>query len=282
MANTISNEDIMNLRNQTGAGIMDCKNALKEADGDISKAVEILRKKGLSGLAKRSGRAMKEGIIVLKNNNSNYVMVEVDCETDFVARNDEFKSVVNSFADEMLSRNDFNPAQDEASKEKLKNIAMKIGENMQIRRAVRYSLKPQTVIGSYLHSDLKKAAMVSLSYNPQISDISKIETLAKNLAMQAVAMGAKWIKKEDVPQEVIEKEKEIYKSTPQAQGKSEIAISKMLEGRIKKFYQEMCLIEQAYIRDTKLLVSDYIKSIEKETGVSINIERFDTFIVGVE
>ncbi|MCX7641498.1 MAG: translation elongation factor Ts [Elusimicrobiales bacterium] len=281
MSVIISNEQIMQLRNQTGAGIMDCKNALKEANGDMEKAVEILRKKGLSGLAKRAGREMKEGIVVIKNNNLKYVMVELDCETDFVARNEEFVSLANSLADEMLEKDNFLPHIDDKAKEKLNNLAIKIGENMQIRKSVVYKTTPFSVIGSYLHSDKKKGALVRVSCEGNC-DMKKVEEVAKNLAMQVVAMTPRWIKKEDVPNDVIEKEKEIYKASPQAQGKSEVALSKMLEGRINKFYQDTCLVEQGYIKDNKLTVKSYIENISKEIGVKLNIVEFDSFLIGIE
>ncbi|MCX7905635.1 MAG: translation elongation factor Ts [Elusimicrobiales bacterium] len=281
MNQLISNEQIMKLRNQTGAGIMDCKNALKEANGDMEKAVEILRKKGLSGLAKRAGREMKEGIVVIKNNNFKYVMVEIDCETDFVARNEEFVSFANFLAEEMLNKDNFFPHNDENAKEKLNNLAIKIGENMQIRKSVSYKINSSSVIGSYLHSDKKKAALVRISFEGNC-DIKKIEEVAKNIAMQIVAMSPRWIRREDVPVEVIEKEKEIYKSSPQAQGKSDIALSKMIEGRINKFYQDVCLLEQTYIRDNKITVKNYIENLSKELGVRLNIIEFDLFVVGVE
>jgi len=281
MAVTITNDQIMSLRNQTGAGIMDCKAALKESNGDMQKAIEILRKKGLSGLAKRSGRTMKEGIVVLKNNDSKYVMVELNCETDFVAKNDEFVKLANEIANEMLAK-DFDPSKDEKAKEKLNSIAIKIGENMQIRRGVTYKKESNSIIGYYLHADNKKAALIKVSFSNKPIDVSKAEELAKNLAMQCVAMGAKWVKKEDVPKEVIEKEKEIYKEGSKTQGKSEIALNKMLEGRINKFYQEMCLMEQVYIRDTKITIKKYIENVSNETQTTLTVERFETFIVGVE
>lgn len=281
MSSVISNEQIMKLRAQTGAGIMDCKNALKEANGDMEKAVEILRKKGLSGLAKRAGREMKEGLVVVKNNEKKYVMLELNCETDFVARNDEFVNLANSLAEEMLLKDNFFPHQDESAKEKLNNIAMKIGENMQIRRSVVYKVDENSVIGVYLHSDKKKAAMVRISCKTQCEK-TKIEEAAKNIAMQIVAMSPKWIRKEDVPPEVIEKEKEIYKASPQAQGKSEIALSKMIEGRINKFYQDTCLLEQPYIRDNKLTIRSYLDNLAKELNTQLEIVEFESFVVGVE
>ena len=281
MSNVISNELIMKLRSQTGAGIMDCKNALREAEGDMEKAVEILRKKGLSGLAKRAGRSMKEGVVVIKSDTSKYVMLEMNCETDFVARNEEFITLAENLADEMLKRENYLPHLDDEAKERLNNLAMKIGENMQIRRSVIYRKDDNSIIGHYLHSDRKKASLVRVRFegNP---DRSAVEELAKNIAMQIVAMNPRWIKKEDVPNDVIEKEKEIYKSTPQAQGKTEIALMKMLEGRINKFFQETCLLEQSYIKDNKLTVKAYIESLSKSLGADLTISEFVSFIVGLE
>ena len=278
----VTTSQIMDLRKRTGAGMMDCKKALIEAQGDMEKAIEILRKKGLSGLAKRAERVTNEGIVVIKNKENLYAMVELNCETDFVARNEEFVGLANSLAEEMLKNPNFDPAKDEKAKERLNAIAMKIGENMIIRRGVLVSEEKNTVVGYYLHSDNKKGCIVKLAYNGNPSDINKLREVAKNLSMQAVAMTPKWIKKEDVPNDVIEKEKEIYKSSPQAQGKSEIALSKMLEGRINKFYKEVCLLEQDYIRDQSLTVAKYIENTAKEINSNITVLRFDLFIVGME
>ncbi len=151
-----------------------------------------------------------------------------------------------------------------------------------IRKGVRYNKENNCIIGSYVHADNKKGCLIKVRFESNPNDLSKIEELAKNLAMQCVAMGPKWVKREDVPQDVIEKEKEIYKASPQAQGKSEVALTKMLEGRITKFYQEVCLLEQGYIRDNKLTIKAYIENIAKECGTSLSVERFDCFIVGIE
>ncbi|MGC8866994.1 MAG: translation elongation factor Ts [Elusimicrobiales bacterium] len=279
MSSVISKEIIKQLRSQTGAGIMDCKNALEEANGDIEKAVEILRKKGLSGLLKRAAREMKEGIVVVKNNGSKYVMLEIDCETDFVARNEEFVSLANKLADEMIEKDAFLPHMDEGAKQILNSVAMKIGENMQIRRSTVYKLDSGSVVGSYLHSDKKKAALVRIAVEGSC-DRSKIEEFAKNIAMQIVAMSPRWIRRENVPNEVIEKEKEIYKASPQAQGKTDVAISKMLEGRINKFFQDTCLMEQPYIKDNKITIKQYLENISRECACKLDIIEFDAFIIG--
>jgi elongation factor Ts len=273
----------MNLRNQTGAGIMDCKAALKEANGDIAKAVEILRKKGIAGLAKRAGRTMKEGLVKIKNDGNKYAMLEINCETDFVAKNPEVQAFSQELVDLMLKDESYsNPAENEKAKEKLQNVAMKTGENMIIRRGIVYTANPDSAIGYYIHSDNKKAALVELNFKCDKSKKTEIETIAKELAMQAVAMGPKWVRKEDVPAEVIEKEKEIYKATPQAQGKSEIALSKMLEGRIKKFYEDSCLLEQAFIKDSKVKIADMLKNKSQALGGEITVKRFVSYIVGLE
>ncbi len=283
MSAAISTEQVMTLRAQTGAGIMDCKAALKEAEGDMSKAVEILRKKGIAGLAKRAGRTMKEGVVEVNMAQNKCAMVEINCETDFVAKNPDVKDFAKQLAADMLVNPALaNPSESEAAKEKLQNLAMKTGENMIIRRGCVINLSPDSVLGTYVHTDSKKAAVVELSFTGDASKKEAVLSLAKDLAMQCVAMAPKWLNREDVPAEVIEKEKEIYKATPQAQGKSEIALGKMLEGRIKKFYEESCLNEQAFIRDQKVKIADLIKSKSAELGGALSIKRFVCYMVGVE
>jgi len=282
MSSVITSEQVMSLRNQTGAGIMDCKQALKESNGDMTKAIEILRKKGLAGLAKRAGREMKEGIVAFKNECNKYALIEINCETDFVAKNPEVKKLAEELLDLMLKDSSYsNPAENEKAKEKLQNLAMKTGENMQIRRGIVYNLN-NTFAGVYLHSDNKKIAIVELSFNGDSSKRADIEELAKAIAMQCVAMNPRWVNKSDVPNEVIEKEKEIYRERPEAKGKSEIALNKMLEGRIKKFYEETCLMEQPYIRDQKINISTLLKNKSSDLGGEITIKRFDCYIVGLE
>jgi len=273
----------MTLRNQTGAGIMDCKAALKESEGDIAKAVEFLRKKGLAGLAKRAGRSMKEGVVAVRNEGSKYAMIEINCETDFVAKNPEVGSFSEEILKVMLTDPAYAaPAENAEAKEKLQALAIKTGENMQIRRGTVYSLSSGAA-GVYVHSDNKKAAIVELAFSGDLnSKKARIEELARSIAMQCVAMNPKWLNKADVPADVVGKEKEIYKAGPQAQGKSEMALSKMLEGRVKKFYEEMCLMEQAYIRDQKLTIAALLKAKSGEFGGNLEIKRFDCYIVGIE
>ncbi|HOW88720.1 MAG TPA: translation elongation factor Ts [Elusimicrobiales bacterium] len=282
----ITSEQVMSLRSQTGAGVMDCKNALKESAGDLAKAVELLRKKGLAGLAKRAGRLMKEGVVAVKTSpdSAALAMVEVNCETDFVAKNPEVRALAEGLASQMLSDSSLsNPAEDEKSKEKLQALAMKMGENMQIRRGLVYRAEPKTVFNCYVHSDSKKAAVVELSFGGDIAQVrNELMSLAKELAMQSVAMSPRWLRREDVPADVVEKEKEIYKAGPAAAGKTGVALEKMLAGRVNKFYQESCLLEQVYIRDTKSSVAEAVKKHAEALKGDVLVKRFDFYIVGVE
>lgn len=281
---TITSEQVMTLRGQTGAGIMDCKNALKESAGDLAKAVEILRKKGLSGLAKRAGRTMKEGIVAVKVSPSGTLsMIEINCETDFVAKNPEVRALAEELSGLMLTDPAMaDPASNEKAKEKLQALAIKTGENMQIRRGVVYHASANSVVNFYVHSDSKKSAVVELSCEGAASAKDELKTLARELAMQCVAMHPKWLKREDVPAEVVEKEKEIYKASPAAAGKAGIGLEKMLEGRVNKFYQENCLLEQVSIRETKLSVAQVVKNHAEKIKSGIQPKKFDCYIVGMD
>ncbi len=295
----ITSEQVMSLRSQTGAGIMDCKGALNEANGDVAKAVEILRKKGLAGIAKRAGRAMKEGVVVVRNSGSVYSMLELNCETDFVAKNPDVTGFAAQLAQEMLSDASLaNPAENEKVKERLQAIAMKIGENMAVRRGVVYAAE-NSVVNYYVHSDNRKGAIVELSFDGDLAKAkADLEALAKELAMQAVAMNPRFLRREDVPAEIVNKEREIYrakmeKEEAEAQAKAAetgrpykpkpaAAVEKMLEGRVNKFFQESCLIEQATIRDSKKSVSQLVKEVGTRLGGNVTVKRFHCYIVGVE
>ena len=279
----ITSKQVMSLRGKSGAGIMACKNALKETSGDEEKAVELLRKKGLSGLSKRAGREMKEGIVSVKTSDDKKTLaiLEVNCETDFVARNPEFKSVSDEIISLMLTDDAMsNPAENETAKGKLQDFAIKVGENMKIRRGAIYKLDGNNVINYYVHNDSKKGAVVL--FKVEGASDESLPALARDLAMQAVAMNPRWLKKEDVSSEIIEKEKEIYKASPKAEGKSEMALEKMLEGRINKFYQDHCILEHASIRDTKVSISKVVANAAEKLKTKVEVTKFDCYIVGME
>jgi elongation factor Ts len=279
---------------------MDCKGALNEAGGDIAKAVEILRKKGLAGLAKRAGRTMKEGIVVAKNSGAAWSLLEINCETDFVAKNPDVTGFAAQLAADMLADVSMaNPAESEKAKERMQAVALKTGENMAIRRGVVYAAAANSAVNCYIHSDNRKGAIVELSFDGDLAKAkADLETLAKELAMQAVAMNPRFLRREEVPSDVVAKEKEIYRAKMEKdeadaqaraaetgkpyKAKPADAIEKMLEGRVNKYYQECCLVEQATIRDSKKTVSQVVKELGTKLGGNVAVKRFHCFIVGVE
>ncbi|HBB66926.1 MAG: translation elongation factor Ts [Elusimicrobia bacterium GWA2_56_46] len=298
----ITSEQVMSLRSQTGAGVMDCKNALKESAGDLGKAVDLLRKKGLAGLAKRAGRLMKEGVVAVKvsPDAGTLSMVEINCETDFVAKNPEVRALAEELAGLMLTDASLtNPAENEKAKEKIQALAMKTGENMAIRRGTICRTAANTVVNYYIHSDLKKAAAVELSFDGDLNAAKNdLMALAKDLAMQSVAMSPKWLRREDAPADLVAKEREIYRAKMEKdeadakalaaetgkpyKAKSPEGVEKMLEGRVNKFFQESCLLEQVSIRETKLSVAQVVKNRSDSLKGNIQVKRFDCYIVGVE
>ncbi len=298
----ITSEQVMSLRGQTGAGIMDCKGALNESGGDVAKAVDILRKKGLAGLAKRAGRAMKEGIVAVKRSSDGKTcsLLEINCETDFVAKNPDVANFSAALASDMLTDAALaNPAESEKAKERMQAVAMKMGENMQIRRGVVYKTGANTAAGYYVHSDNRKGAMVEISFAGDMAAAKgEIEALARELAMQSVAMSPKYLRREEVPADVVAKEREIYRAKMEKdeadakalaaetgktyKPKAPEAVGKMLEGRVNKFYQESCLLEQASIRDSKSSVAQAVKNLAAKLGGAVEVKRFHCYLVGVE
>ncbi len=266
---------------------MDCKRAVQEASGDLDKAEEILRKKGLAGLSGRLGRSMNEGAISAKisDDGKTAVIVELNCETDFSARNPEFKELAEKLALRMLEDASISdPANDTAMKGAVEKLAAKMGESMQLRRGVRYQLSGAGVLNFYVHTDGKKGSLVELGAERQgpSSQAVDLSPVARELALQVVAMSPRWIRSEDVPPEVVEKEKEIYRANALNQGKPEGAIEKMLKGRIKKFFRESCLLEQTSIRDSKITVSAMLEQASAKVQGRLSVKRFENYLIGAE
>lgn len=232
-------ELIKDIRHITGAGMSDVSKALREADGDKDKAIELLRKKGQQMAAKKSDRETHEGVIAFASADGKLALVGLRCETDFVARNEDFIKATQDLADKLLEmgKEEFTKWADEHIKNEL---VVKIGENLQLAEA---DILVGSVIGSYLHSNNKVASVVVLEGGD--------ETLANDIAMHATAMAPSYLVPEDVPQEVLDKEKEIYAEQLKGEGKPENIIEKIMEGKVNKFYTEVCLVKQAYVKDDK-------------------------------
>lgn len=278
-------QDVKTLREMTNCGMMDCKKALTETDGDMDKAVELLREKGLAKAAKKAGRIAAEGLVTATVYGDVAVALEINTETDFVAKNADFVKFVEDVSKVVA---DANPADVEALKaEKLygdqtvgdaltEKIAT-IGENMNLRRFARF----EGTSVAYVHGGGRIGVLV----NFKLGDAAKAETdafkaAAKDVAMQVAAAAPQYLVKEEVPLEVVEKEKEILKAQALNEGKPEAIVEKMVVGRIQKFYKEVCLVDQEYIKDPDLTVTKFLKNVAAEIGTDIEIVKFVRFEKG--
>lgn len=276
-------KDVKELREMTGCGMMDCKKALTEADGDKDKAVEILREKGLATAAKKAGRIASEGIVLDYVDGNVGVIVEVNAETDFVAKNEQFTDFVKAVAKTVAVKN---PADVEELKtmqieggsqtvgEELTEKIAKIGENMNIRRFARY----EGTVASYIHGGGRIGVLVN--FDADCADKEGFAQFAKDIAMQVAAAGAQYLDRDAVPAEVVEKEKEILSIQAKNEGKPEKIIEKMVMGRINKFYKEVCLLDQEFIKDGDLSVQKYIDNTAKALGGSIKVVAYTRFEKG--
>jgi len=277
----ITASQVKELRDKTGAGMMDCKKALVESDGNIDKAIEILRKKGASVAAKRAERDANEGVVLTKvvDNGNTGVIVEINCETDFVANSDDFVNFSNFVLDTIIAKK---PANVEALLDsefnnlkissELTNIVGKIGEKIEISRFFIKTIENATFV-DYIHSGSKLAVLLQVE-NTTGADSTKLNTTFKDIAMQAAAMKPLYLVREEVPSEVIEKEKDIYKEVLRKEGKPEQMLDKIAEGKINKFFQEVCLTEQVYVKDNSKSVKDVIAGFNKENSTAVNLTAF--------
>lgn len=265
---------VKQLREKTGAGILECQKALNEAKGDLGKAVEILRKKGITKAGKRNSRETNAGIIkffITENNKAGY-MVEINSETDFVARNEQFQE----FSEHIL---DFIKKQKPQSldelkirfKEELDNLSGIIGEHLEIGS---YSVLKGDVVAGYTHMKGKIGVMVVLDYESDI-DVHKRELneLAHDIALQITALNPGWILPEQVPKETVEKEKQIYQANIDKNKPLQVT-EKIIEGKLKKFYTENCLLLQPFIKDDKLTIQNLIQQRIDKIGGNIQIKEF--------
>ena len=273
-------KDVQALREKTGCGMMDCKKALTECDGNMDAAVDYLREKGLASQAKKASRVAAEGTVVALTKDGVGVVVEVNSETDFVASNDEFKAFANKVAEVIAAANPADvdalmAAKDENGKtvdELKQDIFLKFRENMQIRRFIRI----EGSVVSYVHAGGKIGVMVKFA--TELANSDAFVAMGKNVAMQIAAMNPSYLDEASVPAEVIEKEKAIMvaqmKEDPKMAGKPEQVLAKIVEGKMGKYYKENCLVEQQYVIDGDLTVGKYVASVAKELGGDIKIAEF--------
>ena len=275
---------VKELREQTGAGMMDVKRALTEAGGNMEEATKILRKKGLAAATKKAGRVTSEGAVHAVVSGNVGVLVEVNCETDFVARTDQFRQFIDDVA-KLIAKSKANSVDDlnnegwngETVAQKTQGVIAKIGENVTIRRFARYEAAPGAALGTYIHAGGKIGVMVELVANNK-SD--RAPEVARDVAMHIAAAEPRFIRREEVQQKDLDTEREIARDQALKSGKPENIVEKMVTGKMEKFYGEACLLEQPYIRNDKQSVSDYLKTAGKDAGCAYTITRFTRYKLG--
>lgn len=280
----ISATQVKELRDKTGAGMVDCKKALEEANGDFQKAIELLRKKGAAVAAKRAEKAANEGLILTRvfDNGSSAVIVEINCETDFVAKSEDFVNFANFVLDTLvqnkpadvnsllqLSMNGKN-VQDE-----LNALIGKIGEKIEVSRFAFENVENGLIV-DYIHHGSKLGVLVSAENVPQ-DKASELQPILKDIAMQIAAMRPITIYREEVDKSVIEKELEIYKELARKEGKPEQVLEKIAMGKLNKFYEENCLIEQIFVKDNTKKVGNLIEEFNKKNNSQVKLVRFKRF-----
>lgn len=280
-------KDVAALREKTGCGMMDCKKALTEAEGNMEKAVDLLREKGLAASVKKAGRIAAEGVAFAEVSDCGKVavVIEVNAETDFVAKNAEFQAFVKACADTVIYEN---PADVEALlackahgsdmtvDALLKDKILTIGENIKIRRFARY----EGAVTSYVHAGGRIGVIVKFDVDENTAATDGFKTYAHNVAMQIAALNPEYLDEASVPAERVEKEKEILTQQIVDEGKPANIAEKIVTGRLGKFFKEICLVDQAYVQDGSMSVKQYTESVAKELGGSIKIAAFTRFEKG--
>ena len=280
---------VKELREKTGAGMMDCKRALGEVAGDVEQAIDWLRKKGLAAAAKKAGRVAAEGLIGVATDGKIGVVVEVNAETDFVARNDKFQELVTGVTRLAVQHGDdiaaikqaHVPAFDNTVEAHLTHLVATIGENMNLRRIARLEVSEGVVVG-YVHNQLvpglgKIGVLVALE---SAADAATLNTLGRQLAMHVAAASPLFLDVASVDGAALERERDVLKEQARASGKPEAIIDKMVEGRVRKYYEEVVLLEQIYVVDGETKIAKVVENAGKAAGKPIKLVGFSRFVLG--
>jgi elongation factor Ts len=290
---TISARDVAELRARTGAGMMDCKKALEEAGGDLSRAAEILRARGIAKAEKRAGRATSQGLIggALAADASSGAIVELTCETDFVAKTEDFQRAVDTLLsqaqathpmslDEFLQQPSKGP-HGETVMDRVKELTAKTGENIALRNVVKYAPGHTGLVGLYLHHNRQVGVLVELECGSEgVARGSGAQELAREIALHIASADPIAVRPEDIPAEVVDRERRIADEQVAQEGKPEAIRAKIVEGKIKKFLAERTLLNQPWVKDDKKPVGDLVAEASKQVGSAISVARFTRIKVG--
>ena len=285
----ISAKSVKELRDRTGAGMMDCKKALGDAGGDLDRAVEILRERGMAKAVKREGRATSEGAVGMTLRGSAGALVELGCETDFVAKNPEFQGLLSRLADAVADDPTLDSADallaaevgGEKVEETLKSAIGKIGENIVCKRVARLALDGAGIVGGYVHLGGKLGVLVAIETEAKGEPV---EVLAKDLAMHVAAADPTpvAVDRDEVPADLMEKERSLYRRQAEQEGKPEKVVEKIVEGRLQKFYKEVVLLEQPFVKDPDRAVKKLLADVGESAGAPLRVTAFRRFKLGEE
>lgn len=279
----ISAAAVKALRDRTGAGMMECKKALADADGDVERAIEVLRERGLAKGAKRAGRATSEGTIALAIGDAGGSIVEVGCETDFVAMTDDFQALAETLAQAALAHSDAESPEALLARDgldqQIQAAGGKLGENVLLKRCARIAAGGAGVAGGYVHAGGKLGVIVALE---TAASGAGPERLAKDIAMHVAAHDPSpvAIDRDGVPQDLVEKESEILQRQAEQEGKPPAVTEKIVQGRLRKFYAEVCLLEQSFVKNPDQSLSQLLEEAAKELGQSVRVSGFVRFKLG--
>jgi len=280
----ITAQDVKSLRDRTGAGMADCKKALEEAGGDANIAIEILRKKGAATAAKRADKAANEGVVAtaISDDAHRAAIVEVNCETDFVARNEEFSNFTRSLAAHVLATEPGSMEELLASEMEGKSVQTwlnellgKFSERIEIRRFDVVKAEGG-IVADYVHNGEKLGVLVELTDGVDAGS----STLGRDIAMQIAAMNPSYVRREEIPNDVLDKEREIYREQVLNEGKKPEFADKIITGRLEKFFSDACLLEQTFVKDSTKLIRDVLAELSKTTGKDISVVRFKRYNLG--
>lgn len=281
---------VKELRETTGVGMMECKNALKETEGDIEAAVKILRERGQAKAAKKADRAANEGVIFAQIDEAGKsgTILEINCETDFVAKNDNFQAFVADVAGTVADGGADSaeaalalPKGEGTLDEFIKTKVLEMGENLQLRRVARFDVAGEGAVASYIHLGGKVGVLLEVgAENADSSSSDAFRNLVKDLTLHIAASAPAGLSREDIPADLIEAEKDIFRKQLEGEGKPAELIEKIIPGKLGKFYSEQCLLEQGFIKDPDSTIKALIEAQSKELGDTLSIRRFIRFGLG--
>ena len=279
---------VKELRDKTNAGMMDCKRVLTETNGDIDASIKLLRERGIAKAGAKADRAANEGIIAARITGPAGILLEINCETDFVSKNENFQAFINEVADTLAAAH----APDHAAalavphggssmEDFVKSKVIEVGENLQFRKYVRFDAAPGGVIGSYIHMGGKVGVLIEVgTTKPETAATETFRELIKDLTLHIAASAPKGLSRDDIPEAIVENEKDIFRARLIAEGKPAAMIEKIIPGQLGKFFAESCFLEQGFVKDTDITVAKLLEAKSAELGDTLTVTRFVRFGLG--